>query len=553
MDINKFYEKINDKNISLAKLDLEHAYKYLRKCRKQNPNYSFEELIASIDGKTIHQANKYYDCLQEISGIPYQLIASDYLVKNPKKLSNIYSKFKNKNIKIKETMYSYDISKSSNILVQSLLKIIRERSNNNNKTLTKEEEFSLLNQYLTTIPPFLEDIYKKDNIKLLLFVKDVLNDYDLLSQLVDSHNLQQSTLWLEDLKYNMEFEESFPKNLGVNNILTEENLSKMSSEELAILNIFWQNKYAKKLGDLNVGFFLAQQLHLNNIKTPPSDDLTKNLLAKYKFLESTCYKFYNGLVKKETDSKSIDEYINNISDDYKKSFSEIMPNMKHDLRTDISQCMDRIFALKNTYSAKSNLTCSTILNLLDTKKIRNWGYINDNKSSQTNTIQNQDYFVLIGIDCPGLNKPVKVHIEREILANCILNAKSETLIPLYEGNEDYDINFEQLKTHIVLPFEKSHKDFLRNTVPSTSNFNYFLLSHTKFLANQDKFPEHLKVTDSKGKKVRKRKFIDLFNGRVFVEEGKKRVPDPETPFIHPLTIESNTNSNFDDFYGLDEI
>lgn len=553
MNISKFYEKINDQSISFAKMDLEQVSRYLKKCQTNNPSFNFEDLIATIDEKTIKQANEYYDCLQEISGIPYQLLASDYLVKNPKKLSNIYSKFKYKNIEIKDTMYSYDLTKSSNMLVKSLLKIMREKSEKDGITLTKEQEFSLLNKYLTTIPSFLDEIYKKDNIKLLLFVKDTFNDYDLLSELVTSHNLQQKNLWLEELGYNMDFSEDFPKNLGVNNILTEKNLEKMSSEELAILNIFWQNKYAKKLGDLNTGFFIAQQLHLNNIKTPPSDELIKNLLTKYKFLESTCYKFYNSITKKEADSKSIEEYINNMSDDYKKSFSEIMPHMKHDFRTDLNQCMDRIFALKNTYAVKSNLACSTILTLLDSKKIRNWGYINDNKSNQSNTIQNQDYFILIGIDCPGLNKPIKIHIERELLANCILNAKSETLIPLYEGNEDYDINFEQLKTHIVLPFEKNHRDFLRNTTPNPEHFNHFLLSHTKFLANQDKFPEHLKVTDSKGRKIRKRKYVDLFSGRVFVEEGKKRVPDPETPFTHPLTNESNTTNNFDDFDGLDEI
>lgn len=538
-DINKFYEEeITAKSIYHAKMDLEHAYKYLKKCKKENPNFGFEDLMAFIDAQTIQQANKYYDCSQEISGIPYQLLACDYLTKNPQKLSNIYSRFKyKKNIKIKNPIYSYDLIKSSNTLIKSLLKIIRNKSEESGITLTSDQEFTCLRNFLVKSPSFLSEKYKEDNIDLLSQVIDIFNDYDLLSELVISHNLQQNKLWLEDLGYNMDFSEDFPKNLGVNNILAKENLGKMSSEELSILNMFWQNKYAKKLGDLNSGFFIAQQLHLNNIKTSPSDELIKKLLAKYAYLDSQC-KFYYDSIKKGKKISSIEEFKNNKSYDYQKFFSEFMPHMKHDLSTDFDQCIDRIFALKNTYAVKSNLICSTILTLLDSKKIRNWGYINDSKNSESNTIKDEALRILIGIDYPGFNKPVEVHVERELLANCILNAKSQTLIPIYEGNKDYDINFEHLNTHIVLPLEKSHRDFLRNTKPNPEHFNDLILSHTKFLANQDKFPEHLKVTDSKGRKVRKRKYVDLSSGRIFVEEGKQLVPQ--------VSHSSNGGPSFDE-------
>jgi len=421
-----------------------------------------------------------------------------------------------------------------------LLQIIREKSKKSGITLTKEQEFAYLKVFLFHTPSFLNEKYKEVNIDLLSQVIDTFNDYNLLSELVTSHNLQQHSLWLEELGYTMDFSDKFPNNLGVNNILSKENLEKMSSEKLAILNMFWQNKYAKKLGDLNSGFFLAQQLHLNNIKTPPSDELIKKLLAKYAYLESQC-KFYYDSIRNGNSLSIIEEFKNNKSYDYQKFFSEFMPHMKHDLSTDFDQCMDRVFALKNTYAVKSNLICSTILTLVDSKKIRNWGYINDSKNSESNTIKDKARRILIGIDYPGFNKPVEVHVERELLANCILNAKSQTIIPIYEGNEDYNINFEHLNTHIVLPFEKSHRDFLRTSKPNPQHFNDLILSHTKFLANQDKFPEHLKVTDSKGNKVRrKRKYIDLFSGKVFVEEGKDLVPD--TTGLTPEIDEDISNS-----------
>ena len=536
MNIQKFYDKINYKNISFARQDLAQVSEYIEKYKTSHPEASFEEIMESIDKTTYEQSNKYYDYIQEVSGIPFQLLAANHLTQNEKALFNIYSKFKYKNIGEINEFYSYDIKKSSTILVKSLLKILRERFQNSKEPLSKENEYSYLKNTLNIIKPYLNESYKKNNIKLLLFVKNFFDDYNLLNDLVNSHNIQQNRLWLEGLCYNMDYSEDHPNDLGVNNILSEKNLEKMSNDELAVLNMFWQNKYAKKLADLNIGFFLLQQLNINGIKTEPSDNLIKNLLTKYKFLESLSYKIYNSLVKKDSDSIDIEDYIKNLSYDYKKCFSEIMPNMKHDIRTDLNQCLNRNLALKNTYAIKSNLLCSSILNFSNNKKIKNWGYINDNGKTDSNTIQEQSPFILIGIDYPGLNKPVKIHVERELLADCMLNANSTTIIPIYEGNEDYDNNFEQLRTHIVLPFEESHKDFLRNANLNSENFNTKILRHTAFLKDQDKFPEHLKVTDKRGKKTRKRKYIDLFSGKTFVKEGKNLVP-----------YENDTNN------GLDEI
>lgn len=217
-DINKYYEEMTDKDIYYGKMDLERAYKYLEKRQNQNPNFSFDYLIASINVETINQANKYYNCSQEISGIPYQLLACNYLIKNPEKLDIIYSRLKNKKIKIKTPMYSYDLDNSSKMLVKSLLQIIREKSKKSGITLTKEQEFAYLKVFLFHTPSFLNEKYKEVNIDLLSQVIDTFNDYDLLSELVTSHNLQQHSLWLEELGYTMDFSDKFPNNLGVNNI-----------------------------------------------------------------------------------------------------------------------------------------------------------------------------------------------------------------------------------------------------------------------------------------------------------------------------------------------
>jgi hypothetical protein len=175
------------------------------------------------------------------------------------------------------------------------------------------------------------------------------------------------------------------------------------------------------------------------------------------------------------------------------------------------------------------------MNLIDNKKIRNWGYIddNDNNKNNKNSIQTNNKYILIGIDCGGLNRPVRVHVKRDLLLDALINTKQICTIPIYDGKYDFYNNYQFLPTHVVLPLEKRHKDFLRKqSTVENNNYKYPILSHTTFLANQDKFPKHLKV--KKGNKlVRVKKHIDLYSGNIFIEDGKN------------LIFENNSNNIYE--------
>ena len=535
MDLNKFKDNITNTTIFRAKKDISLASSIINKYKKDYPNKSFREICEIFENDMVNKSNTNYECIQELSGIPYQMLACKHLLSDEKTLQKIYSKYKNKedlNFSDK-SLFTYDIEKSSNLLVKSLLTIFRkqsaEREKQNSRPLPKEAEYKFLKSSLKVLPPALENIYKKDNIDILLFAKNFFSENDLLKEFVNDHNSQQTALWLEDLAYTLDYSEDNQKNLGVNNILSKDNLKKMSAQQLAVLNIFWQNKYAKKLTNTNVGYFILQQMDINNIKNELSDSIISNLLVKYRFLEFLSNKIYENTVSNNNLELTIKKFEKKFDYEYKKYFSNSLPYMKHDLHTDLEQCINLNLATKNIYAVKNNLIASTITILSDNKKIKNWGYINDS-NDEYNTIQNGSKYILIGIDYPGLNKPVKIHVDREFLAESIFKSKLTNLIPIYEGNSDYDNNFSNLTTPLVLPFEKSHRDFLRTVDLAKKNFNTLILRHTAFLANPDKFPEHLKVTDKKGNKVRKRRYIDLFSGRTFVEEGKNIVPENKPVF-----------------------
>lgn len=98
-----------------------------------------------------------------------------------------------------------------------------------------------------------------------------------------------------------------------------------------------------------------------------------------------------------------------------------------------------------------------------------------------------------------------------------MTSKQTTYIPVYEGNSDFTLNYEHINAHIVLPFEKRHKKFLRNYNATLSHL-YPFVSHIKFLANNDKLPPSIK--DENGKR-KPRSYINLSTGQIISEDAKK--------------------------------
>lgn len=524
MKLDIYKNEISKKDISRAKLYIDRVRTFFNAYSIEHSNLSKKEIFQKIEDDFVDNSNEYFGVIQRLGGSYVQSLVVNRLLENEQILKDEYQKVKNKTMqKDKNVYYTYDIKKSTRLLIKQSLYVLREDFKKHKMPLKNNDEYTYLHKGLGYLKPELLNSQKRDNITILEYARQFFDKYNILDSLIFQYNKQLKSLWLEDLSYSLD---SKNNDKGVNFLLSEENLQTMPSEELAVLNMFWQNKYAKELLNIGFGHFAFRQLNLydnlpdNNINI--DDETIKNLILKYNTLERIVSQIYECRIQK----KDYYHIIDNLSNDYDKYFSALFPNNSNDLRDDLKQCIDPILVTKNIYSIKSNLLCATIANFINNKKLKNWGYINDNKKNKPNSIKNNNKYILIGIDYPDLNRPVCIHIDRELLQNIFIDLNKDCLFPIYEGDEDFDINFEHLKTHIVLPLEKSHKVFLRN-IPKddgTLNFNTLLLRHTAFLANQNKFPEHLKQ-EQNGKKVRIRKYINLFSGETFIEQGKKIVPE----------------------------
>ena len=522
MLIDKYKNEITEKSIQNAKFHINIIANYILQYCKTHPDLSTQQAIENIEEEFVNNANEYFSTIQELGGSYIQINIINNLLKDDKLLKNEYLKLRNKTLQNdNNTYYNYDIKKSTKILLKQVLQIIRDTLKDNKIKISFEEEFNCLKGTLANLQPEIAEVQKNDNVKLLRFVVDYFDKYNIMEMLINEYNMQQTSLWLEELNYSKDSSTAKDGDLGVKSLLSEENLKNMSTEELSVLNLFWQNKFAKELYDIGFAYFAFKQLNLSANNINIDDEEIKNLLLKYSVLEKLSAKIYEQKINK----KNYMYIIDNLSDEYETYFNSLFPDLNNNLHDDIEQSIDPILAMKNVYSIKSNLLCGIIINLKNNKKLKNWGYINDNDEGKTNTIKNKNKFLLISIDYPGFNRPVSIHIERELLQDIFMSSLQSSIIPIYEGNDDFCLNFEHLKTHLVLPLEKSHKVFLRNALKKKSlNFNNLILNHTIFLANQDKFPEHLKQEKNK-KKVRVRKYVDLFTGEIFIEQGNKLISE----------------------------
>ena len=93
---------------------------------------------------------------------------------------------------------------------------------------------------------------------------------------------------------------------------------------------------------------------------------------------------------------------------YNDEFSGRLPDLKHDILSDLGQCIVLQASTQFAYENKKHAIESLLLMLIDKDKERNWGVILDetyNKEfsqSKTNTF-------LIGVDMKEFNMPITFH------------------------------------------------------------------------------------------------------------------------------------------------
>lgn len=407
------------------------------------------------------------------------------------------------------------------------------------------------------IPEFEKDL-RDSYIISLEYLGKQFKKFGLLDKYCKDQERLLARLDMKELKYPLNDEENDTGSITVENLFTRETLDKLDTNRLGVLTAFWVNRYTKELEKMNKSFFLVSSLNLwHTIKDAQPDDKTGKISIDIdeKELETIYEKMYflreisqymiedvennnqreenilvgeNGNMIRRTD---VSDYIYNLDRSLGREYSEYFDSKNPDFTNNFIIDFDTYRILDNTifnaYKLKDMNLIAILSNLQRWNFSKNWGIILEkDKDIQTSKK------VLLGIDIEGLNMPMRLHIDKSVLEDFFKANQNTSLVPIYEGGDDFRHHGRIVSTQVLMPFSGAQKIGLkqieeRQKIDSPVRN---LLEHLKFLADSREYPEHLKeerVSRKKGKAkiVRKppdTRFIDLKTGKLYnkTKEGE---------------------------------
>ncbi len=249
---------------------------------------------------------------------------------------------------------------------------------------------------------------------------------------------------------------------------------------------------------------------------------------------------------------SYEPYARHIAHQYKKRYQDEFGS-DADIETDANKYFRFFTPIQYSYEFKNEALTSLLSVIKNSPEFKNAGVI-PSGISEDGTKAYLDYIIGIGID-PNLTSAIQVHYNKKNVLDFISQYSDDTILPVYEGMED----FEGVSNQAILPFTKDIEKYLKALVkdPSLSEEASRYVKRIYSLAT-GKIPDHL-CTDvsrenSKKKKFEfKRRYVDITTGTLYEMVNGKYVPlaPKSTTIEHPNADAKDTStSKKEDSYEL---
>lgn len=128
-----------------------------------------------------------------------------------------------------------------------------------------------------------------------------------------------------------------------------------------------------------------------------------------------------------------------------------------------------------------------------------------------------DSHILLGIDYPGFNVPLKLHTKRKDLVEFLNMYKNSSVVPIYEGSADIEYRGKKQSSKIFMPLTQDRESEIiqknKNLSPVDLRYNYI-----RQLGN---------LITKKVKKISKmypHEYIDLSTGKKGIKINGKFTP-----------------------------
>lgn len=558
---------------------------YCNKIIQESPGISAEELKERFI-KDIKVNMQRYCEVSDIRDQLYHLEAVKKLIGHVDEISKQYTHIRHlsdKELYRDEQTYNSNFMKSCQLAIrQALLQVrtleqgldedtihflnkYKKLSERGKENLEQKNDISIMKKFKELFPLLTGSYPERINTQLKLnanVIEEHIKEgqYDtifLIGEFFKKFNLlevfrrRHSNTMRSALGINLSFETKTNKFdtdfIGIEELFSRKFLHKEDLNHILSYSAFLQNRFAKVAKRVDLGLFAVDTLNLweKIINGNPLDidrRILKVIAYKEKCLEQlianieTTIRPTEGEIKEQyktseenDDDNEFDEivamYEQEEGDNYNDIFSNLLPEAENNLAQDIKIYGILFNQIDDIYRIKHEIMGYMVRSLVDVKDI-NWGLIRKElkNGKMVDILEHRDTNkVLIAIDFEGLNLPVRMHIDRDMLCNLMSTYNGKTIIPLYEGANDFISRGNVVSANILMPLPERHEkkisDELVRTPKGTEKRN--LLEHLQFLANKDKYPEHLmkKVVLPSGV-IRQRpetKYVDLLTGIEYIK------------------------------------
>lgn len=511
----------------------------------------------------------------------YEIQAINKLLKDPGYIATNYEHAKNN--PTSRSLYTADMTASTAIaLSQAIneletLEAFAEKYNITSSTklstlvITSSNPEEAKKQIKFTIK-LLQQKNIVDKIKLVLmerkqrveaFVRDrqisslevfasFFSSFRLTTSYLSNYQATSKRFGFSDFDYNLSTNSFSKDTIGLCESFSRKYLETLSLDDLCFLSSFWCNRFAKECTDMQKAFTAINDLDLwqDLINKKGQIELSEDSLIascqKSKFIAKLISECFNMCQRNMfNEEKRLGQAVEPISHDYTNYYQELGNAINEEYQDHFSQYLDGendflkdiAFAAPFVnlqsfiYQKKSNLVEPLIREMLETGNLKNWGiirneYSKDKGKESVDVFETNRPFVLVAFDIEGFNMPFRLHLSRSTLIDLARTSTNGSLIPEYQGFDDFIINGQLIPSNIMMPIQKKHRDLIISNSQIDGNTKN-LWEHFYFLMN-GKFPPHLTQPISKSKKnvVAARLpivYTDLRTGRRYMKSKDKFV------------------------------
>lgn len=555
------------KQIIYARKNLKVLHKYIVKLKRYfgDENIEIRDVIYDEFDNEIEEYTK----VSGTGSIQRQENILQILSANPRLVDKIYNKIKDEDLKkINLSDEEYKIKGNEEecaefevkLMVQSIRKeeidkkiknfierIINPKDENEKRKFKKQiaedpelkDAIQYTKIYMTddereSLNRYIE--YRKDYLKNTLFELEkkcfklsgkFLKKYDLLEEPLKQQNEDYKELSMPKMQYKLRTEKD-DKDIGLENIFTDEYIDTLDVEKLSVLNAFWQNRFTKRIENVKEAIFIADTLNLwgklenEDYEDCLSDEQIIKTILKMKLCDNISNKI-KGQITKFYEAENYRYSVMNMKDispklkeEYTDYFNTILPESENNFDKDLLSGQSSRNNIDIIYLSKSNMLKELLLQIDYNRKITNWGYMPENP--QETQIDKKK--ILLGIDYPGFNMPLRLHADKEDIIEFFKTLKNSAIIPMYEGYNDMRYKGRNLTTKILMPLTdiRETEIIYKNKTINPVDLKY---NYTKHLGN---------LVTKKCKKISQiypHKYIDLESGKTGIKMNGNFVPDKE--------------------------